>query len=61
MPIDIGFDFSRTKSNGKPSMSRLLIRVEPEFFGEGMTSLPISLVWQSSLWKVANAAIPGTK
>ncbi|GHV77245.1 hypothetical protein AGMMS49942_20660 [Spirochaetia bacterium] len=61
MPIDIGFDFSRIKSNGKPSRSRLLLRIEPEFFGNGMVSLPLSLVWQSNLWKVANVAIPGTK
>ncbi|GHV79959.1 hypothetical protein AGMMS49944_17500 [Spirochaetia bacterium] len=61
MPIDLGFDFSRIKKNGKPARSRLLLRVEPEFFGDGMVSLPLSLVWQSSLWKLANAAIPGTK
>jgi hypothetical protein len=61
MPIDIGFDFSRIKKNGKPRGSRLFFRVEPEFFGEGLIGLPISLVWQSNLWKVANAAIPGTK
>ncbi|GHU19593.1 hypothetical protein FACS1894163_12500 [Spirochaetia bacterium] len=61
MPIDLGFDFSRIKNNGKPARSRLLFRIEPEFFEGGMVSLPISLVWQSSLWKVANAAIPGAK
>ncbi|GHU04536.1 hypothetical protein FACS1894147_09800 [Spirochaetia bacterium] len=61
MPIDLGFDFSRIKNNGKPARSRLFFRLEPEFFGDGMTSLPVSLVWQSSLWKVANAAIPGAK
>ncbi|GMO41900.1 MAG: hypothetical protein Ta2B_21980 [Termitinemataceae bacterium] len=58
MPIDIGFDFSRIKSNGKPAMSRLLFRIEPEFFGEGLMSFPISLVWQSKLWKLGNIAIP---
>ncbi|GHT55209.1 hypothetical protein FACS1894109_01320 [Spirochaetia bacterium] len=61
LPIDFGFDFSRVKNNGKPSRSRLLFRLEPEFFGNGMTSMPVSLVWQSSLWKLANVAIPGTK
>jgi hypothetical protein len=61
LPIDIGFDFSRVKKNGKPARSRLFLRVEPEFFGEGMMSLPISLVWQSNLWKLANVAIPGAK
>ncbi|GHV74365.1 hypothetical protein AGMMS49940_16670 [Spirochaetia bacterium] len=61
MPIDLGFDFSRIKNNGKPARSRLLFRVEPEFFGNGMVSLPISLVWQSSLWKLANVAIPDAK
>ncbi|GHU89293.1 hypothetical protein FACS189476_07980 [Spirochaetia bacterium] len=61
MPIDFGFDFSRVKNNGKPSRSRLLFRLEPEFFGNGLTSMPVSIVWQSSLWKVANTAIPGAK
>jgi hypothetical protein len=61
MPIDLGFDFSRIKNNGKSARSRLLFRIEPEFFGEGLMSLPISLVWQSSLWKLANVAIPGAK
>jgi hypothetical protein len=61
MPIDLGFDFSRIKKNGKPRRSRLLFRVEPEFFGDGFMSFPVSLVWQSNLWKVANVAIPGTK
>jgi hypothetical protein len=61
MPIDIGFDFSRIKSNGKPAMSRLFFRIEPEFLGEGLMSLPVSLVWQSSFWKLANVAIPGAK
>jgi hypothetical protein len=60
MPIDVGFDFSRVKANGKEARSRLFLRVEPEFFGEGLMSLPISLVWQSNLWKLANVAIPGT-
>jgi hypothetical protein len=61
MPIDLGFDFSRIKNNGKPKGSRFLFRVEPEFFGDGLMSFPVSLVWQSNLWKLANAAIPGTK
>jgi hypothetical protein len=61
MPIDMGFDFSRVKANGKDARSRLFLRIEPEFFGEGLTSLPISLVWQSNLWKLANVAIPGAK
>jgi hypothetical protein len=61
MPIDVGFDFSLIKMNGKSWGNRMFFRVEPEFFGEGLISLPISLVWQSNLWKVANAAIPGTK
>jgi len=61
MPIDIGFDFSRVKANGKDARSRLLFRIEPEFFGNGLMSLPISLVWQSNLWKLANIAIPGAR
>jgi hypothetical protein len=61
MPIDIGFDFSRVKANGKDARSRLFFRIEPEFFGNGLTSLPISLIWQSRLWKLANVAIPGIK
>jgi hypothetical protein len=61
MPIDIGFDFSRIKANGKNARSRLFFRIEPEFFGEGLMSLPISLVWQSNLWKLANVAIPGAR
>ncbi|MDR1949222.1 MAG: hypothetical protein LBQ38_07510 [Spirochaetaceae bacterium] len=61
MPIDIGFDFSRIKNNGKPARSRLFFRIEPEFLGDGFTSLPISLVWQSSLWKPADVAVPGAK
>jgi hypothetical protein len=61
LPIDIGFDFSRVKANGKEARSRLFFRIEPEFFDNGLMSLPISLVWQSNLWKLANVAIPGTK
>jgi hypothetical protein len=61
MPIDIGFDFSRIKANGKNARSRLFFRIEPEFFGGGLMSLPISLIWQSNLWKLANAAIPGAR
>jgi hypothetical protein len=60
MPIDIGFDFSRVKANGRAARSRLFFRIEPEFFGNGLMSLPVSLIWQCSLWKLANVAIPGT-
>ncbi|MDR2510497.1 MAG: hypothetical protein LBC77_07630 [Spirochaetaceae bacterium] len=61
MPIDIGFDFFRVKENGKEAKSRLFLRIEPEFFGEGLVSVPISLIWQSTFWKLANVPIPGTK
>jgi hypothetical protein len=61
MPIDIGFDFSRIKANGQEARNRLFFRIEPEFFNNGLMSFPISLVWQSNLWKLANVAIPGTK
>jgi hypothetical protein len=61
MPIDIGVDFSSVKANGKDSLSRLFFRIEPEFFKGGFMSLPISIVWQSSLWKLTNAPIPGAR
>jgi hypothetical protein len=61
LPIDLGFDFSRTTGSGKAARSRLYFRLEPEFFGEGLEGLPFSLIWQSNLWKLANVAIPGAK
>jgi hypothetical protein len=61
LPIDIGFDLCRVKKNGKPALGRLFFRIEPEFLSGGFVSVPVSLVWQSKLWKLASVPIKGAK
>jgi hypothetical protein len=60
MPIDLGFDFSRDGRNGANPQRRLLLRIEPEFLGNGFYSCPISIVWQSRNWHLTTLTIPGT-